>query len=129
MLQNDVRNKLYKELELQLDNKQFFNAKDYYNSSSKVEENINKKSFSSNNISYARPLDVNKSYDYTNTIKGISFSNKLETNKKIKSVDDLSLEERKIYKISDLLSANLEKTIIIPYNVMPASLSLVKRFD
>ena len=62
-------------------------------------------------------------------IKGIAFSNKIEDTKKTKSVNDLELADRKIYKIADLLSQNLEETIIIPYNIMPASLALVKKFD
>ena len=130
MLSNDVRNKLYKELELQLDNKQFFNATDYYSSNSKKQPKVNEKTFTSTNITYANPSNnIEKSYDYTNAIKGISFSNKIEVTKKTKSIKDLSLEDRKIYKIADLLSANLEETIVIPYNVLPTSLALVKKFD
>lgn len=129
MLSNEIRNKLYKELELQLDNKQFFNAKEYYNSSVKKEENKAQKVSNNANISYALPMHNEKNYNYTNTIKGMAFSNKIENNIKTKSVEDLSIEERKIYKITDLLSANLQETIIIPYNKVPENLALVKKFD
>lgn len=130
MLTDEIRNKLYKELETQLDNKQFFNAKDYYSSNPKIEEITTQKVFSSSNIGYANSIkNTENDYDYTNTVKGISFSNKVETTKKTKSINDLSLEDRKIYKITDLLSANLEETIVIPYNIVPESLALVRKFD
>ena len=129
MFTSDVRDKLYKELEYKLDNKQFFNAEDYYKTNLNKEESVTQKSFSLNNISFETPLKENNSYDYADSVKGISFSNKIENNKKIKSVDELSIEDRKIYKIADLLSANLEETIVIPYNVMPTSLALVKKFE
>ena len=129
MLPNEVRNKLYKELELQLDNKQFFNATDYYKSNSNSSAKNIEKIFSAGNITYAKPSPIEKSYDYANTVKGLSFSNKVDSKKKSLSVEDLSFEERKIYKIADLLEANLEETIVIPYNVMSTSLALVKRFD
>lgn len=129
MLSNEVINKLYKELELQLDNKQFFNAKDYYNTTSKEVTNTPKNDFKSSNIAYMNTSIMDNTFDYTNTVKGIAFSNKIEESKKTKSVNDLNLADRKIYKIADLLSQNLEETIIIPYNVMPTSLALVKKFD
>ena len=66
VLSNEVINKLYKELELQLDNKQFFNAKDYYNTTSKQVTNTPKNDLKTSNIAYmktsvSRLLD--KSYD------------------------------------------------------------------
>lgn len=129
MLSNEVINKLYKELELQLDNKQFFNAKDYYNTTSKKITNTHTKDLKNNSIAYIKTDTIDNYSDYTSTVKGIAFSNKIEDTKKTKSVSDLSLADRKIYKIADLLSQNLEETIIIPYNVMPTSLALVKKFD
>lgn len=128
MWSEETRNSLYKELELQLDNKNFFDAKAYYSSqkSSVVEPQI--KSFSSN-LTYAKSSPMMNSYNYENTVKGMTFSNKVENEKKQATIDDLSLEKRKIYKIADLLSANLAETVVIPYNVMPTSLALVKKFD
>lgn len=117
-----MRNNLYKELEIQLDNKNFLNAKDYYDS-----ENINKKN--SSNMAYAKMFRLEETSNYENTVKGMSFFNKIEIPERQNTVNDLSLENRKIYKIADLLSANLVETVVIPYKVMPTSLALVKKFD
>lgn len=117
-----MRNNLYKELEIQLDNKSFLNAKDYYDS-----ENINKKN--SSNMAYAKTFRLEETSNYENTVKGMSFLNKIEIPERQNTVNDLSLENRKIYKIADLLSANLVETVVIPYKVMPTSLALVKKFD
>lgn len=128
MWSEETRNNLYKELEIQLDNKNFFDAKAYYSSQKQTTVEPQIKSFSSN-LTYAKESPVKNAYDYESTVKGMSFSNKVEKEKKQITIDDLSLENRKIYKIADLLSANLVETVVIPYNVMPMSLSLVKKFD
>ena len=122
MWSEEMRNNLYKELEIQLDNKKFLNAKDYYDS-----ENINKKN--SSNMAYAKMFRLEETSNYENTVKGMSFLNKIEIPERQNTVNDLSLENRKIYKIADLLSANLVETVVIPYKVMPTSLALVKKFD
>lgn len=124
----EIKANLYKELEYELDNKKFFNAKDYYSNASRNTENQATKPMILSNITYAKTLPE-KSMDIENTIKGISFSNTIEVSKQTKSVNDLSLEDRKIYKISDLLSANLEETIVIPYNITQTSLALIRKFD
>ena len=128
MWSDETRNNLYKELELQLDNKNFFDAKAYYSSQKTIVEEPKIKSFSSN-LTYAKSSTTINAYDYENAVKGMSFSNKVENEKKQITIDDLSIENRKIYKIADLLSANLVETVVIPYNVMPTSLALVKKFD
>ena len=128
MWSEETRNNLSKELELQLDNKKFFNAREYYNSQRK-DKTVVPEEKPLSNMAYAKSFAGDKSYDYTNTVKGISFSNKVGVEKKQITIDDLSFEKRKIYKIADLISANLVETIVIPYNVKPTSLALVKRFD
>jgi hypothetical protein len=121
---NEVIDNLSKELERDLDNKKFFTAKDYYKSAYIKPQTPTVTKIS--NFAYA---ENTKTYDFSNTVKGMSFSNKVGKNDIQKTIDDLSLEKRRIYKISDLLSANLAETIVIPYNVTPTSLALIKRFD
>ena len=121
----EIRNNLSSELELQLDNKKFFNAKDFY--SATREEHITEKKALGNIIYEENSSKID--FDYTNTVKGISFSNKYEMEKKQQTIDELSLEKRRIYKIDDLISANLVETIVIPYNVQPAMLALVSSFN
>ena len=124
----EIKANLYKELEYDLDNKKFFNAKDYYSTKAKSIESTENSLVSLSNITYEKKTSI-KSFNFENTVKGMSFSNTLETPIKTKSIDDLSLEDRKIYKITDLLSANLAETIVIPYNVQNNSLALIKKFD
>lgn len=128
MWSEETRNNLYKELEVQLDNKNFFDAKAYYASQKQKIEEPQIKGFSSN-LTYAKASPVENTYNYENAVKGMSFSNKVEKEKKQITIDDLGFENRKIYKISDLLSANLVETVVIPFNVIPTSLALVKKFD
>ena len=123
MFSKDMRNNLYRELELQLDNKQFFNANEYYKSNKNSSDNF----ISESNMTYIKTPSLET--DYTKTVKGISFSNKIDEEKKTKSINDLSLEDRKIYKIADLLDANLDETIIINYRAIPTSLALVKKYE
>ena len=128
MWSEEIKANLYKELEYELDNKKFFNAQDYYSNSSGNTQNQATKTMTLSNITYAKTLPE-KSMDLENTVKGISFSNTIEIPKQTKSVNDLSLEDRRIYKIKDLLSANLAETIIIPYNVPQTSLALIKKIE
>ena len=128
MWSEEIKANLYKELEYELDNKKFFNAQDYYSSTNKSIKTAEKPLASLSNITYEKKTSI-KSFDLENTVKGMSFSNTLETPNKLKSINDLSLEDRKIYKIKDLLSYNLAETIVIPYNVTTTSLALIKKFD
>ena len=128
MWSEEIRNNLSKELEIQLDNKKFFCVNDYHDNAT---DDIKTKNqvLSKSNLAYAKTFPLSEAYDFTNTIKGISFSNKLEDIQKTSTIDDLSIENRKIYKISDLLSANLEETVVIPYNAKSTSLALIKKFE
>lgn len=128
MWSDEITNNLAKELEKQLDNKEFFSAKDYY-SNFKNEKKSQNQPISKSNLAYAKSILSSESCDFNNMVKGISFSNKVEVPQKQNSIDDLSLEKRKIYRISDLLLANLAETIVIPYNVQPTSLALIKKFE
>ncbi len=65
----------------------------------------------------------------SDSVRGISFSNRLENDQKVNSVKDLSPKSRKIYKIADLVSANFAETTVIPLSTIPKELSLVRNFD
>ena len=129
----DIKSNLYKGLEAELDNKTFYNVSSLYKSASattasntpKIEET---NSFTS--LGHISFIDEQPESSFSSSsIKGMSFSNKIESDKKVNSVSELSQSNRKIYKIEDLLSANFAETTVIPLNTIPKNLSLVKRFE
>ncbi len=132
MWSEEVRSNLYKGLEAELDNKTFFDAASLLKSSSTATSNTFLNAKTQNfatvgQISFSS--ETPKTSFESTTVKGMSFSNKIETDKKYSSVKDLSPSERRIYKIEDLLSANFAETTVIPLSTIPQNLSLVKRFE
>lgn len=129
MWTEEIRQNLTKELNNQLDNKQFFDATKYY-SSNAFEREENEKVFKMASAPQ-KDLYLNKSVDIEDAIKGMAFSNKIPVEKDVKTVTQLEPEKLKIYKISDLISENLMETVVIPIpeNNTCKSLSVIKRFD
>ena len=126
MWSNEIRDNLYKELEVQLDNKKFFDAKAYY-ASNKTDTKVDEKENTSNLV-YAKKNTLNNDFDYENTVRGMSFSNKINNERDFNN--NLTNENIKIYSISELLAQNVAMRIEIPYNVKSNnSLALVKKFD
>lgn len=125
MWTEEIRQNLAKELNNQLDNKQFFDAKKYYSLNA---EKSNEVSDFTN--APQKNLYINKNINIEDTIKGMAFSNKIPVEEK-KTVSQLDTEKLKIYKISDLISENLMETVVIPIpeNTTCTSLSLIKKFD
>ena len=127
----EIKNNLYRGLEAELDNKTFFNASSLYHSTSEATNAhtaSNLDGFASlGHISFS-DTTLDSSYS-GGGVKGMAFSNRIETDQKVNSVKDLSFNDRKIYKISDLLSANFAETTVIPLSTIPQNLSLVKRFE
>ena len=112
------------ELTKQLDDKSFFDAKKYYTGIHKnAEIKVNRPTSNS--------ITKNDFSDIDSAVKGMAFSNKIPTDPQKCTVNDLSTEKRKIYKISDLLSQNLVETIEIPINSPKTctSLAVVQKFD
>ena len=135
MWSEEVRNNIYKGLENQLDTKQFFNAADYYKTTqmkTTPTTNITNDTVAVfGKIGYVPKENSSTKNDtmYSNEIKGMSFANKVLKETRINSVKDLSMDKLRIYKIDDLLAANLVETTVIPLRMIPTNLSLVKRFE
>ncbi len=152
MWSDDVRQNLAKELEKQLDNKEFFDAKSCFDSnSSKKVVNKNSSTIMYSSMITSNELLDNKKVDYNSAIKGMAFSNKpkekndsnyyenamsfknkIQPDKKINTIDDLSIEDRKIYKMADILNADLLETIVFPIpkeTQNNVSLALIKKVE
>ena len=137
----EIKDSLYQGLEAELDNKTFYNAPSLYKAPSLTTPNstlsstvaspntgVGTDSFASlGHISFTtESTDANFS---STSIKGMSFANRVERDKKVTSVKDLTPGNQKIYKIEDLLSANFAETTVIPLSTIPTNLSLVKRYE
>ena len=135
MWSEEIRNNLYRGLENDLDNKRFYNVTDYFKTTrntatqQKIAEPDTKAVFGKIGYISTDAPTSNNQLDFTNEVKGISFSNKVLNETRINTVKDLKNEQLRIYKIDDLISANFVETTVIPLNTVPTNLSLVKRFD
>ena len=135
MWSEEVRNNLYKGLENQLDTKHFFNAADYYKTTqikTAPTPNVTDDTVAVfGKIGYDSVDNGSTKFDtnYSNEVKGMSFANKVLKETRLNSVKDLSMDKLRIYKIEDLLAANLVETTVIPLSTIPTNLSLVKRFE
>ena len=127
MWSEEIRNNLYKGLENQLDNKNFYDATRFYNKTvSAPTLSTTEDATSLKSIGHIAFDSETTSQEFSTKVNGISFLNKIDSDMKLESTNT---DNQKIYRISDLLSANLTETTIIPLSTIPTNLSLVKRFE
>lgn len=123
----EIRQNLANELSKKLDDKTFFNIEESFTSIDN-EKKIKNDTFKLVKIE-KNSLNPNESLE--TAVKGIAFTNNIPVEATQNTIEDLSFDNRKIYKISDLISKNLVETVVIPIpeNKKCTSLTVLKKFD
>lgn len=123
----EIRQNLANELSKKLDDKTFFNIEESFTSIDN-EKKIKNDTFKLVKIE-KNSLNPNESLE--TAVKGIAFTNNIPVEATQNTIEDLSFDNRKIYKISDLISKNLVETVVIPIpeNKTCTSLTVLKKFD
>lgn len=124
MWTEEIRKNLADELSKKLDDKTFYCVEeDFHTIDNEPNATFKLAKLEKNNLNLNENIET--------SVKGMAFTNSIPVETTQNTIENLSFDNRKIYKISDLISKNLVETVVIPIpeNKTCTSLTVLKKFD